>query len=98
MPRYATPRLTKADYHDTSTGTYISRRACLYNTTSIEFPGGNVIFRIKLKIMLHYRFPQCFIGSGVVVRGDFGTVRIDRYCDIGDDTIVRPSYLMNSGK
>lgn len=41
---------------------------------------------------------KCVIAEGVIIRGDFASVRIGRYCHLGHKTIIRPpSYLKSLG-
>jgi len=41
---------------------------------------------------------KCVIAEGVIIRGDFASVRIGRYCHLGHKTIIRPpSYLSSLG-
>eukprot|EP01038_Epipyxis_sp_PR26KG_P013599 gene13599-18253_t len=37
---------------------------------------------------------RCFISPNVVIRGDLSPVQINKYCFIGEDTILRPSYSL----
>ena len=39
---------------------------------------------------------KSIIHSGVHIRGDFQTVRIGRYCHIGENTIIRPPSYQSS--
>mmetsp|Transcript_10858 Transcript_10858/g.10872 ORF Transcript_10858/g.10872 Transcript_10858/m.10872 type:complete len:182 (+) Transcript_10858:172-717(+) len=38
---------------------------------------------------------RCIIKPGVIIRGDFAPVQIQRYCVIGENTILRPSYTIS---
>eukprot|EP01041_Mallomonas_annulata_P013278 gene13278-28119_t len=37
---------------------------------------------------------RCIIKPGVIIRGDLAPVQIQRYCIIGEDTVLRPSYTI----
>lgn len=38
---------------------------------------------------------RCIIKPGVIIRGDFAAVQIQRYCVIGENTVLRPSYTIS---
>lgn len=67
----------------------------------ISTSNGNVICRSALLCKpqnIDMPHGKCIVLSGVIIRGDFAVVKIDKYCLISKDTVLRPAYgIMTSG-
>lgn len=63
----------------------------------IQTSTGNVISRSALICKpqsVEIPSGRCIIKKGSIIRGDFAAVQLNKYCYVGEQTVLRPSYTI----